>query len=124
MQQCCLYKSHTKGRAPSSYEVILNTTSNQVSFFLERATRCTPNTDVALFGSCQNRGPAVIEYEPINPTKGNYLTSAREVPLRLPFFPDESGTPIPESKLVKDLGVQTDNMFFPSAQCTEAANKA
>ncbi len=48
----------------------------------------------------------------------------REVPLRLSFFPDGSGTPIPVSTLVKDLGVQTDNMFSPSAQCTEAANKA
>ncbi len=28
------------------------------------------------------------------------------------------------SNLVKDLGVQTDNMFSPPAQCTEAANKA
>ncbi len=34
-----------------------------------------------------------------------------------------SGTPIPVSKFVKDLGVQTD-MFSPSAQYTEAANKA
>ncbi len=33
-------------------------------------------------------------------------------------------TPIPVSTLVKDLGVQTDNMFSPSAQCTEVANKA
>ncbi len=31
------------------------------------------------------------------------------------FFPDGSGTPIPVSTLVKDLGVQTDNMFSPSA---------
>ncbi len=30
----------------------------------------------------------------------------------------------PVSKLVKDLGVQTDYMFSSSAQCTEAANKA
>ncbi len=36
-----------------------------------------------------------------------------------------SGTQIPVSKLVKDLGVQTDNnMFSPSAQYIEAANKA
>ncbi len=61
---------------------------------------------------------------PINPTKCNYLTIGREVPLRLSFFPDGSGTPIPVSTLVKDLGVQVDNMFSPSAQCTEAANKA
>ncbi len=54
----------------------------------------------------------------------NYLTIGREFPLRLSFFPDGSGTPIPLSKLVKDLGVQTDNMFSPSAQRTEAANKA
>ncbi len=40
------------------------------------------------------------------------------------FFPDGSGTPIPISKLVTDLGVQADNMFSPSAQCTEAVNKA
>ncbi len=40
------------------------------------------------------------------------------------FFPDGSDTPIPVSTLVKDLGVQTDNMFSPSTQCTEYANKA
>ncbi len=42
----------------------------------------------------------------------------------LSFVPDGSDTPIPVSNLVKDLGVQRDNMFSPSAQCTEAANKA
>ncbi len=51
------------------------------------------------------------------PIKCKYLTIGREAPLR-------SGTPIPESKLVKDLGVQTENGFSPSAQCKEAANKA
>ncbi len=61
---------------------------------------------------------------PINPTKCNYLTIGREVPLRLSFFPGGSGTTIPVSKLVKDLGVQADNMLSPSTQCTEAANKA
>ncbi len=40
------------------------------------------------------------------------------------FFSDGSGTLIPVSTLVNDLGVQTDNMFSTSAQCTEAANKA
>ncbi len=40
------------------------------------------------------------------------------------FNPDGSGTPIAVSTIVKDLGVQTDNMFSPSAQCTAAANKA
>ncbi len=61
---------------------------------------------------------------PINPTKGNYLTIEREVPLRLSFFPDGSDTPMRVSKLVKYLGVQTDNQFSSSAQSTEAANKA
>ncbi len=60
---------------------------------------------------------------PINPSKCNYLTIGREVPLRLSFSPDGSGTSIPACKLVKDLTVQTDNMSSPSAQCTEAANK-
>ncbi len=60
----------------------------------------------------------------INPTKYNHLTIGRAVPLRLSFFPYGSGTPITVSKLVKDLGVQADNMVSPSAQCTEAANKA
>ncbi len=40
------------------------------------------------------------------------------------FFSNGSGTPIPVSKLAKDLGIQTDNLFSPSAQCTEAENKA
>ncbi len=44
--------------------------------------------------------------------------------LRLSFFTNGSGTPMPVSKLVKDLGVQTDNMFFPFVHCTEVANKA
>ncbi len=48
---------------------------------------------------------------------------ARSSPRRSSFFPDGFGTCIPLSKLVKDLGVQTDNAFSPSAQCTEAANK-
>ncbi len=34
------------------------------------------------------------------------------------------GSTTPVSKLVKYLGVQTDNLFSPSAQCTEAANRA
>ncbi len=49
--------------------------------------------------------------QPINPTKCNYHTIGREVPLRLSFFPDGSDTPIPVSTLVKGLGVQTDNML-------------
>ncbi len=53
----------------------------------------------------------------------SYIIDGREVPLRLSFYPNGSGIPIPVSTLVKDLGVQTDNMFSPSAQCTEAANK-
>ncbi len=61
---------------------------------------------------------------PINPTKCNYLTIGQEVPLRLSFFPDGSGTPIPVSKLVKDRGGQTDNMFSSTAQCTETTNRA
>ncbi len=60
---------------------------------------------------------------PVNPTICNYLTIGRKVPLRLSFFPDGSGTPIPVSTLVKDLGVQTDNMFSHSAQCTASTNK-
>ncbi len=31
---------------------------------------------------------------------------------------------MPVSKLAKDLGVETDNVFSPSAQCTDDANKA
>ncbi len=50
--------------------------------------------------------------------------SGEKFPWECLFFPDGSGTPIPISTLVKDLGVQTDNMFWPTAQCTEAANKA
>ncbi len=61
---------------------------------------------------------------PINPSKCSYLKTGQEVPLRLSFFPDGPGTPIPVPTLVKDLGVQTDNMFSPSAKFTEAANKA
>ncbi len=61
---------------------------------------------------------------PINSTKCNYLTIGREISLRFSFFPDGSGAIISASKLVKDLGVQTDNMFSPSAECTEAASKA
>ncbi len=34
---------------------------------------------------------------PINPTKRKYLRIEQEVPLRLSFFPDGSGTPIPVS---------------------------
>ncbi len=54
---------------------------------------------------------------PINPTKCNYLTIGRKLP-------DGSGTTIPVSTLVKDLGVQKNKRFSTFAQCTEAANKA
>ncbi len=63
---------------------------------------------------------ATIRRHTVNPTC-NYLAIGREAPLRMSFYPDGSGTTILVSK---DLGVQTDNMFSPSAQCTEAANKA
>ncbi len=49
--------------------------------------------------------------------------SGEKIQKGLSFFPNGSGTPIPVSTLVRDLGVQTDNMFSLSAQCTEAANK-
>ncbi len=64
--------------------------------------------------------------EDIGPTdqSDNYLTIRSEVLLILPVFLNGFSTPIAISKLVKDLGVQTSNAFSPSAQCTEAANKA
>ncbi len=43
--------------------------------------------------------------------------------LEIVFFPDGSGTPIPVSTLVKGIGVHADNVFSPTAQCIEAANK-
>ncbi len=55
---------------------------------------------------------------PINAAKCNHFTIGLDVPFRFSFSPDGSGTPIPYSKLVKDEGGS------PSAQCTEAANKA
>ncbi len=62
---------------------------------------------------------------PVNPTKCNYLTIGREArPPEIVFFPRWVWHPISVSKVAKDLGVQTDDMFSPSAQCTEAANKA
>ncbi len=57
---------------------------------------------------------------PTNPAKCNNLTIGRVFPLRSPG----SGTPIPVSKLIKDLGVQIDNVSSPSARSIEAANKA
>ncbi len=39
------------------------------------------------------------------------------------FFFLDPPTSIPVSYYLKDLGVQTDNMFSPSDQCTEDANK-
>ncbi len=59
----------------------------------------------------------------INPTKCKCLTIWREVPLRLSFYPDESSRTISVSKYFKDLGVQTGNVFSPSAHGSEAANK-
>ncbi len=46
---------------------------------------------------------------PTNPTKCNYHNIGREDPLRL----SSDSTPTPVSKLLKDLGVQTDNVFSP-----------
>ncbi len=49
---------------------------------------------------------------PINPAKCNNISQLGEkFRWDCLFFPDGSGTPIPVSKLVKDLGVQTDNVF-------------
>ncbi len=45
-------------------------------------------------------------------------------PPEIGLSPDGFGTPIPLSQLVKDLWVQTDNVFSSSAQCTETVNKA
>ncbi len=61
---------------------------------------------------------------PVNPTKCNYLTIGRKArPPEIVFFSRWVGHPISVSKVAKELGVQTD-LFSPSAQCTEAANKA
>ncbi len=47
------------------------------------------------------------------------------IPPEIVCFPVGSGTAILVFKLVKDLGVQTDNMStLSTALCTEAANKA
>ncbi len=48
----------------------------------------------------------------------NWAKSSPEVV----FFPGGSGTPIPVSKLVRDLDVRSQNLSSPSAQCTEAVN--
>ncbi len=40
------------------------------------------------------------------------------------YFSPWAWHPTPVSNLVKGLGVQADYVFSPSAQCTEAANKA
>ncbi len=40
---------------------------------------------------------------PINPVKWKNLTIGREIPLRLSVFPDGPGTPIPVTKIVRDL---------------------
>ncbi len=55
----------------------------------------------------------------VNFCKNSILSLSQNPPLRR----NRPGTPIPVFKVV-DLGVQTDNVFSPSAQCTEAANKA
>ncbi len=58
----------------------------------------------------------------INPTKCNFLIIGREVSLR--FFLHGSGISIHVSKLVKDLGVYTANVFSLSLFSALAANKA
>ncbi len=50
--------------------------------------------------------------------------SGEKFPWDCLFSPMGLAPPIPVSTLVKDQGVQTDNMFPPSAQGTESANKA
>ncbi len=69
--------------------------------------------------ACNLTAIALCRWSLVNPAKCNYLT----IPLGLSFFLNGSGTPIRVSKLVKDLGVQTD-VSSPTGQCTEAANKA
>ncbi len=60
----------------------------------------------------------------INPTKCNYLTIGRDVPLRLSFSRNGPGTHLPVSKLVKYQRVQTGKAFAPSGQIAEDGNKA
>ncbi len=50
---------------------------------------------------------------------GTFLVG-RDVSLRLSFFPDGSGIPLPVTKLLKDIWVQAEDVFSSSAQCTEA----
>ncbi len=52
----------------------------------------------------------------INLIKYKYFTIRREVQLRLSFFP--------ENQIIQGPRVPTDDIFSPSAQCTEDANKA
>ncbi len=56
------------------------------------------------------------------PTANSYSNRARSSP-EVVFFSRWVWHPISVSKLVKDQGVQADNMFSLSALCTEAANK-
>ncbi len=51
----------------------------------------------------------------IHPAKCNYLTIGQGNPLSFSFFSEGSGTRIPVSKLAKDLDLQMDNAFSPSA---------
>ncbi len=44
--------------------------------------------------------------------------------ISLSLFPIGSGTPISEPVLAKDLRIQVDNALSPSAQNTDAANRA
>ncbi len=93
--------------------------------FRERAPKCPRSTDAALYGRYQKSNMVDTERErgtgqrngahrPILPNATN-SPLGEKIPVRLSFFPDGSGTPIPVSKLVKDLRVQTDNVFSHSA---------
>ncbi len=59
----------------------------------------------------------------INPAKCNCATIGGVVFLSF-FFSEGAGTPVPVPKLVKEIGVQTDNVFSLSVQYSEAANEA
>ncbi len=107
----------------------------------ERPPRCTRSTDNALCEWCQignsaatERGSSQLSYCRMRQfaDKGHTDQSClvklprhwTRSPPEIVFNPAGSGTPIHVFKLLKDLGVQADNVFSPSAQCNQAANKA
>ncbi len=118
------YTSMENTRGPFQCTGLHDRRNTSVSSFREWPPRCPRSTDAALCRWCRNDDSADTEHEPsqfsyccmglveeMRPTDQSYQRQLPHHWAKKLFRPNGSGAPIPISKFVKDLGVQTDNKW-------------